>query len=81
MVRLHELNPQTQQIVRRVLREQMVSGNAMGGSSSVHGTGAVDTYDPKLGKKKVLKRRRPKTKVIINPTMRQTQDTVEVENN
>jgi len=24
--------------------------------------------------------RRPKTKVIINPTMRQTQDTVEVEN-
>jgi hypothetical protein len=55
----------------------MVSGNAMGGSSSVHGTGAVDTYDPQLGKKK---RRRAKTKVIINPTMRQTQNTVEVEN-
>ena len=77
MVRLHELNSQTQQIVRRVLREQMISGNAMGDSSSIHGTGAVDTYDPQLGKKK---RGRPKTKVLINPTTTQVRNKVEGDN-
>ena len=77
MVKLSELNSRTAEVVRRCVFEQMASGNDMGNSSSIHGTGPIDTYDTQLGKKK---RRAKKTAVIINPTQKQTQTANEVEN-
>jgi hypothetical protein len=44
----HKKNP--------VKENSVVPANAMGGSSSTAGTGGIDTYDPFLKNKKILKR-------------------------